>query len=331
MPLFTFSAHKHSMRFNEDWSEVENSYAPVTVSLGSAATSASQDSYGNLVADGLTLISGGTEFDLEMEPAMLQRIVWGDKVTDVLWIDLHIRASDGTVLGFDSIYIELGGAPLPEFADFLAFHSFLVSSTFGAVTDGTYRTGRDFSWTGISALERIDADPAGGVILGTPNDDLIFGNIGNDVLRGRDGDDNLAGGLGRDRLLGGNGDDTLLGQGSHDRLEGEGGKDLLNGGAGKDTMIGGAERDKMIGGAGADLFVFDLGHGRDRIVDFTTTEGDRLQLSSDLVGGRTAAQVVADLVRVGDGSITLRFSGPDQVILDGVTDPDSLVAFIDIL
>ena len=46
-----------------------------------------------------------------------------------------------------------------------------------------------------------------------------------------------------------------------------------------DTLKGGTSDDTMSGGTGADTFVFDEDSGDDTITDFSTTEGDRIDLS----------------------------------------------------
>ena len=68
-------------------------------------------------------------------------------------------------------------------------------------------------------------------------------------------------------------------------LTGSVGDDVLSGLAGNDTLIGGGGRDVLTGGAGADLFVFGPGDsaksaaGADRITDFVSAQGDRIDLS----------------------------------------------------
>ena len=80
--------------------------------------------------------------------------------------------------------------------------------------------------------------------------------------------------------------DTIRGNGGHDTLQGGGDADRLFGGAGNDLLRGGAGADRLIGGAGADLFVFRAvqhsgfaAEGRDTILDFNGTAGDRIDLS----------------------------------------------------
>jgi serralysin len=68
-------------------------------------------------------------------------------------------------------------------------------------------------------------------------------------------------------------------------LVGNTGNNVLNGGAGQDTLIGGIGTDTLIGGVGADRFVFSalnelgIGSGRDVISDFSSLQGDKIDLS----------------------------------------------------
>ncbi|MGX1174860.1 M10 family metallopeptidase C-terminal domain-containing protein [Pseudomonas sp. R151218B TE3479] len=68
-------------------------------------------------------------------------------------------------------------------------------------------------------------------------------------------------------------------------LIGNAGRNLLDGGAGNDTLIGGLGSDSLTGGGGSDRFVFntlgELGTGfnRDSISDFSSLQGDKLDLS----------------------------------------------------
>jgi serralysin len=107
-------------------------------------------------------------------------------------------------------------------------------------------------------------------ISGTGNDlaNAIFGNNAGNVLTG---------GMGTDQLQGGGGDDELWGEADNDTLEG---------GPDNDVLVGGAGRDWMRGGTGVDRFYFRdpsdsgfAGAAADWIVDFSSTEGDKIDLS----------------------------------------------------
>ncbi|WP_335944732.1 M10 family metallopeptidase [Pseudomonas sp. G166] len=84
----------------------------------------------------------------------------------------------------------------------------------------------------------------------------------------------------------GNGlDNVLTGNTGNNVLSGGAGNDQLNGGAGNDTLIGGMGADTLTGGDGADRFVFSflnelgLGSARDTIFDFSSLQGDKVDLS----------------------------------------------------
>ena len=141
-------------------------------------------------------------------------------------------------------------------------------------------------------------------VRGSDFSDVIIGSGNNEVFIGRQGNDTIDGGGGWDRLRfdrsccatignlvvdlaegtakgtwngngfsyrisniegvrGGPGDDVLRGSASYNRLRG---------GAGDDTIEGGAGDDNLYGGDGDDEFIFEPGHGRDWIADFS--DGD---------------------------------------------------------
>lgn len=77
----------------------------------------------------------------------------------------------------------------------------------------------------------------------------------------------------------------VIGLTGNDTLNGGAGDDVINGGAGNDVLTGGAGLDTLIGGTGADRFVFAnlfettvAASGRDRIRDFSSLEGDKIDL-----------------------------------------------------
>jgi Ca2+-binding RTX toxin-like protein len=124
--------------------------------------------------------------------------------------------------------------------------------------------------------------------------DTLFGQLGNDVLRGEAGDDTLVGGSGMDELLGGTENDVLSGGAGDDSLEGSQGLDTLRGGDGADLLIGGSGNDTLLGGAAADLFDFDVpDDGNDTIGDWSSADGDTLQVSASGFGGGLAAGALA--------------------------------------
>jgi Ca2+-binding RTX toxin-like protein len=106
---------------------------------------------------------------------------------------------------------------------------------------------------------------------------FIDAGAGNDILIGSQFADDLRGGDGNDYVIGGAGNDKLYG------------------GGGSDKIYGGAGKDLMSGAAGADIFVYKSvaesgpGEGADVIVDFSATQGDKIDLSAiDAVAGTDA-------------------------------------------
>jgi Ca2+-binding RTX toxin-like protein len=69
-------------------------------------------------------------------------------------------------------------------------------------------------------------------------------------------------------------------------LTGNSGSNVLDGGAGNDVLVGGKGADTLIGGAGVDRFDFNyltdspIGAGRDVISDFSSADGDKIDLST---------------------------------------------------
>jgi len=166
-------------------------------------------------------------------------------------------------------------------------------------------------------------------LVGNDANNRLLGYEGDDTLRGGNGDDILDGGAGRDtadyqdatagvsismvRWNGnsssgvplttiGAGKDTLIsiediyGSAYKDTITGDAGANAINGAAGDDKITGGIGGDYLIGGDGADTFVYttvndsvEAWGGRDSIVDFDSSQGDRISLGGiDAVAGTAA-------------------------------------------
>lgn len=123
---------------------------------------------------------------------------------------------------------------------------------------------------------------------------------------------------------------VLTGNGANNILDGGKGADILKGGAGRDTLIGGAGADKLYGGAGADTFVFRSikestpgAAGRDRIVDFSHADGDRIDLraidANTTLKGNQAFRFIEDDAFSGKaGELRYQKKGGDTFILGNV-------------
>ena len=124
-------------------------------------------------------------------------------------------------------------------------------------------------------------------ISGTPGADLLQGTPGADVINGLGGNDSINGRAGDDTLRGGRGDD------------------FVSGGKGRDWISGDRGDDTLTGGRDADVFYFAPGFGNDVVTDFSSAEGDRVQLPPGVA--YTVRQVGADtVIELAGGRLTLR-------------------------
>ena len=103
--------------------------------------------------------------------------------------------------------------------------------------------------TGVALAQVVNCPMAGGLCVGTPNNDTLYGSDSADEMRGLKGQDTLNAGVEFDVLHGGRGNDILRGE------------------ADADTLSGDLGNDKMNGGDGDDAYGFANGWGKDRIAD----------------------------------------------------------------
>ncbi|MCB1518766.1 MAG: cadherin domain-containing protein [Hyphomicrobiaceae bacterium] len=82
-------------------------------------------------------------------------------------------------------------------------------------------------------------------------------------------------------ISGDNGNDRIVGSDKMDTISGDAGNDRINGRRGADDLAGGTGDDRLRGGGGQDIFHFETGWGRDRILDFDATGArhDQIDLS----------------------------------------------------
>jgi len=186
--------------------------------------------------------------------------------------------------------------------------------------------GNDTVWGG-AGHDLIGGGPGDDRLWGGAGNDTIWGGRGNDQLGGGTGDDELWGGAGNDTIWGGPGNDLIGGGAGNDVLWGGAGNDTIYGGAGNDTIEGGTGDDELWGGAGADVFVFRANHGNNALRDFNTGQGDRLHLTSGVLGN---ARDVGNFASVQGGDTVLDF-GSLRIVLHGFTDLQTLQNHIDII
>lgn len=254
-------------------------------------------------------------------------------------------------------------APAPD------LQRFVLRNRVGDFLDALY--GGDDVLNGGTGNDRLAGFAGDDELNGNAGDDRLEGGEGADRLDGGTGADRMSGGAGDDTYLvdnardrvseaRGGGTDTVeasvdftipknvevlrltgtaalsaIGGNGADRLEGNSGANTLDGRGGDDVLAGAGGADTLLGGRGADRFVIDsLSGGVDTIRDFSTREGDVLDLSElitafdgtatnhvRLSGSGGVVQVEVDVDGGGDGfvpAVTVR----GQIGLD----VDSLVA-----
>ncbi|MGO1081201.1 hypothetical protein ACTOWL_37100, partial [Inquilinus sp. CA228] len=198
------------------------------------------------------------------------------------------------------------------------------------ITAGTASGGNAAGDT-LSGIENLTGSLGNDRLTGSSVVNVLRGQAGDDILRGGNGGDTLDGGAGidlatyfgsatavrvdlgntslesggeagGDRLIdieninGSTAGDTITGNAVANVLNGFEGNDLLKGAAGKDTLAGGLGADRFIYAATGDSAV---GANADRIVDFSRTQGDRIDL----------AGIDANLSASGNQSFTFIGSG----------------------
>ena len=213
-----------------------------------------------------------------------------------------------------------------------------VSSLHGWILDNdSDGTPGDDTLTATIGMPQLHGGLGNDILVGSARDDFLRGEEGNDLIYGDDGFDDTHGNQGDDTVYGGRGPDWVVGGKDQDRLFGEDGDDVVYGNLGSDTCIGGDGRDwvrggqgddSLSGGAGDDFMSGDRGNdtlhggqgadrfntfgdaGIDRVMDFNSAEGDRVQFE----GATTYT------LRFQGGDAIIDMTGGGQMILVGVTE-----------
>jgi Ca2+-binding RTX toxin-like protein len=143
-------------------------------------------------------------------------------------------------------------------------------------------------------------------------DDLLVGAYQADVHGDRSGASFV--------VFGGNfsGAATKVGTIGDDSLTGTTANDVIFAGTGNDTLDGGGGSDRLSGGAGADVFTLRNVDGTTHVVDFTVSDGDKLDVRS--LGYASFADFQTHLSADGPGGhdTKLTIDADTFVILDHV-------------
>jgi Ca2+-binding RTX toxin-like protein len=101
---------------------------------------------------------------------------------------------------------------------------------------------------------------------------------------------------------------TLKGTSGNDVLDGRGGDDQIYGYGGDDILIGGSGSNYLTGGGGADTFKFVSASASDTVADFSTSDGDKLDVSQLLDGYDPVTSAIADFVKITESGGTSTLS-----------------------
>jgi len=238
---------------------------------------AGYDSLYGYLGDDTYVFNAGFEQDVVYDTGGTDKIVL-DSVFTTENISLSSSGATQTYISFagysDVIYIDAQRAVSPNNKiEFLQFSDGFKADLLN------YQT---WVW-GASSAETT---------AGTSSADTIFGRGGNDTISGANGNDALHGGSGTDTINGGNG---------NDQINGGIGNDTLYGDANDDTLYGDDGLDTMTGGTGADKFVFQSGsafNNIDVITDFSTAQGDKIDISDLLDGYDPLTSAITDFVQI---------------------------------
>ena len=190
---------------------------------------------------------------------------------------------------------------------------------------------------GNAADNKLSGNAGNDILFGNAGNDLLDGGAGNDELSGGIGNDTYVVGEAGDVVTeaASEGTDTVLssinytlgdnlenleltgdavsgtGNGGNNRITGNALANTLNGGAGNDILGGGDGVDRLTGGAGADVFKAEVNSTEvatkrgsmslDMILDFSSADGDRIDLSGIDFNGAAAGNGTFNFVGNADG------------------------------
>lgn len=243
-----------------------------------------------------------------------------------------IRFADGQVLDAAQIAMQVVAGSSGD--DLIVAHPDADFIDAGAGNDDVQGLNGDDFISGGAGMDSLSGGDGNDSLFGDAGDDLLNGDWGDDQLHGGEGNDTLTGGGGAENLFGEIGDDQLTGSGlldggdGNDILNGEG-ADTLSGGAGDDSLIaysdawdqlsntlqGGAGNDTLYGSFGEDTYLFNLGDGKDLIIERRDGEDyTNIEASFDvLTFGEGISRASLSFVRQGDDLLISLANGTDAL------------------
>ena len=187
----------------------------------------------------------------------------------------------------------------------------------------SYETAAAGVYVHMGDIAQNAGDAAGDTYTSIEN---LIGSDHDDTLIVVDDGAKVWGGAGNDMItLSGNGHEAF-GEAGSDSIYGDVGVDVFDGGDGNDTLFGYEGDDHLIGGAGgaddfavlgggADTFIFRQNDGYDTINDFSTTEGDVIELDGLGVSSFSELQTyLSEWV----GTTYVEFAPDHGIVLEGV-------------
>jgi Ca2+-binding RTX toxin-like protein len=154
----------------------------------------------------------------------------------------------------------------------------------------------------------------------------VTGGAGQNYAAGDGSDQNIS--LGADTVNGGQDTDVVYGNQ---------GNDTLSGGSGLDTLFGGMDDDILYGNTGADIlgadaFALAAGDGADQVLDFSTLQGDRLQVDISGTSITSLGELVRNLSTDASGNLLVGLGASDaSLTLIGLTAADTASIGVDLL
>lgn len=186
----------------------------------------------------------------------------------------HFEVDGETIIGYDTRYRE--DDPITGNIEYY-FQNKYIDEIPGLIPDGPPPSGANSQPEPGPAVSQqtVDLEALVEQLVREFNGDEEAIRIRNEgkVLRGAETEDLVVGDAATTKLHGHRGDDLVIGGDSQ-------GIAKLKGGKGDDIIVGGAGDDRLYGNDGADVFAFGLGSDKDRIIDFSAAEGDKIDLTA---------------------------------------------------